>query len=88
MKTAVEVRFHSSHRRSVFPRALVIDGKEILVEAIVRHEVREDYASRRRQHVFVCSVQERLWEVVHFDDDSTSVRVLSPIRGRPKHPKC
>jgi len=87
MKTDVEVRFHSSHRRSVFPRALVIDGKEVLVEAIVRHEVREDYASRRRQHVFVCSVQERLWEVIHFDDDSTSARVLSQTGPRPGRSK-
>lgn len=72
----VAVLFYSGHRRSSYPRALVIDGEEILVEGIVRHEICEDFATRQRKHVFICSVNRKLWEVIRFDDDTTTCRPL------------
>jgi hypothetical protein len=58
----------------------VIRGKEVLVEGIVRQEISEDFATRRRRHVFICSVNKRLWEVIRFDDDTTTCRALSAER--------
>lgn len=54
----------------------MIDGKEILVEGIIRHEVSEDFATRRRRHVYICTVGKKLWEVVRLDDDTTTCRPL------------
>ena len=76
----VTVLYYSGHRRSVYPRALVIDGKEVLVEGIVRHEICEDSATRSRKHVFICTVNKKLWEVIRFDDDTTTCRPLSADR--------
>ena len=76
----VTVLYYSGHRRSTYPRALVIDGKEVLVEGIVRREISEDFATRRRKHVFICSVNKKLWEVIRFDDDTTTCRPLSADR--------
>jgi hypothetical protein len=58
----------------------VIDGKEVLVEGIVRQEICEDFATRRRKHVFICSANKKLWEVIRFDDDTTTCRLLSADR--------
>jgi hypothetical protein len=80
LTSPVEVLYYSGHRRSSYPRALVIRGKEVLVEGIVRHEICEDFATRRRKHVFVCSVNKKLWEVIRFDDDTTSCRLLPADR--------
>ena len=68
----IEVRFYSGHRRASYPRALVFEGKEVMIESVIRHEIREDYASRRRTHLFICRVQDKLWEIVRFDDDTMS----------------
>jgi hypothetical protein len=54
----------------------VIDGKEVLVEGIVRREISEDFATRHRKHVFICSVNKKLWEVIRFDDGTTTCRLL------------
>jgi hypothetical protein len=70
------VSFYSGHRRSSYPRALVIDGKEVLVQSIIRHEITEDFASRQRKHVFFVRVREEVWEIVRHDDESTACRKL------------
>jgi hypothetical protein len=72
----IEVRFYSGHRRASYPRALVIAGAEVLVESVLRHEISEDYATRRRQHLFICRVQGDLWEIIRYDDETTRTRQL------------
>jgi hypothetical protein len=74
MKT--EVLFHSGYRRSVQPRALVIDGEECLVESIIRREVIEDVTTRARKQRFICSVKGKLWQVELLGDGSTLCRIL------------
>ena len=72
----IEVRFYSGHRRASHPRALVIDGEEVLVESVIRHEITEDFATRRRKHFFICRAQGKLWEIVRSDDETTTTRRL------------
>jgi hypothetical protein len=76
-RPSATVLFYSGHHRSSYPRALLIGGREVLVEGIIQHEVCEDFATRRRKHVYICSVGKKLWEVVRLDDDTTTCQPLA-----------
>jgi hypothetical protein len=54
----------------------VVNGLESLVDAVIRSEVIEDLATRRRHHVYICSVKGRIFKITRFADNTSSCRLL------------
>lgn len=58
-----EVKIYSGYKDDERPRAIVIDGKEFLIEKILYKEMVEDFKTRERKTIFICLCNQKYYKI-------------------------
>jgi hypothetical protein len=72
----IEVRCYSGYKGMERPKSVVINGREKLIQEILKREVREDYETRERTRIFWCQISDGVLKLSHLQSGEWKVETL------------
>ncbi|MEO0087513.1 MAG: hypothetical protein ABIK90_05525 [candidate division WOR-3 bacterium] len=65
-----EVKIYSGYKGEERPRAILLDGKEYLIEKILYKEIVEDFKTRERKIIFLCFCNQKYYKIIRLPNNN------------------